>query len=97
MTAAAEAGMKEETEVSAMQTVTDEVAVFEKSALEEVRVWREQFRGRELVHARVWFTNVDGEKIPTKKGLALTPALAVKVARAMLALAEEALAEEEAI
>jgi len=63
--------------------------VFAKNALEQVRVERTTFRGREYVNARIWFQDERGEWRPTQKGLALTPELAEQVARAMLEVAGE--------
>lgn len=41
---------------------------FQKNALEGVRVYRECYRARGLLHARIFFQDENGEWRPTKRG-----------------------------
>ncbi len=68
-----------------------EIGRFRKSATEEVIVSVETFHGREVVNARVWWTNPEtGEILPSRKGLTITtdklPALLNLLTRAMVAV-----------
>jgi hypothetical protein len=51
----------------------DEIlAQFEKNATEVVRVSLREYRGRQLIDVRVYYSDDEGEYRPTKKGVSLT-------------------------
>ena len=47
------------------------IATFPKSSAEEVRVSLSTFKGFDLVDARIWTDDDDGDRRPTRKGLSL--------------------------
>ena len=47
------------------------VAQFEKNATEVVRISLTEFRGRQLVDVRVYYTDDEGAYRPTRKGISL--------------------------
>jgi len=51
------------------------VAKFQKNSAEKVRVALCRFRGRMLVDLRIYFETDDGNYLPTKKGVAISPEL----------------------
>ncbi|MCX7631946.1 MAG: transcriptional coactivator p15/PC4 family protein [Turneriella sp.] len=44
----------------------------EKGRGEVIRVEVGEYKGKKLLHLRIWYTNPQGELAPTKKGVALT-------------------------
>jgi hypothetical protein len=69
--------------------VDDIVADIGKNAIERVRVRLTEYAGHRLVDARVYFEGDNGEWVPTKKGLALSPAVARQVAQAIMQASEQ--------
>lgn len=47
------------------------IAQFEKNATEVVRISLTEFRGRQLIDVRVYYTDDEGEYRPTRKGISL--------------------------
>ncbi len=47
------------------------IADIEKNSKEIIRVEVSEFKGRELINLRIWFSNVDGEYRPTQKGVTI--------------------------
>lgn len=45
---------------------------FEKNSTESIRFSLSEFKGRELVNIRVYYTDEDGELKPTKKGISIS-------------------------
>jgi hypothetical protein len=48
---------------------------FEKNSTESIRFTVSEFKGRELVNIRVYYTDDDGELKPTKKGISFSTEL----------------------
>ena len=48
---------------------------FEKNSTESIRFTLSEFKGRELVNIRVYYTDDDGELKPTKKGISFSTEL----------------------
>ena len=48
------------------------ISEFQKNAIEKVRIFLREYRGKKLVDIRIWVEREKGELIPTKKGLSLT-------------------------
>ena len=44
-----------------------------KDSNEVIRVDRKDFKGRDLVHVRVWYDDGSGDLKPSRKGLSLPP------------------------
>jgi len=65
------------------------VEILQKNAMEQVRIWREPYKGHDLVHMRLFFQNDSGEWLPTRKGLVLRPELAKQAAEVLLGLLEQ--------
>lgn len=57
--------------------------VIQKNAQEEIHVSRGDYMGRDVVNLRVWYLAKDGEKHPTKKGVAFNAALLPEIQRAL--------------
>lgn len=68
--------------------VEEVIAEIGKNAIERVRVRLTEYAGHRLVDARVYFEGDNGEWVPTKKGLALSPAVARQVAQAIIEASE---------
>lgn len=47
------------------------IATIPKNSREEVRISLSEFRGVDLINLRIWFDAKDGDKRPSKDGLAL--------------------------
>jgi hypothetical protein len=58
--------------------------VIPKNAREELRVYREPFKGHDLVHFRIWALGMDGEKAPTRKGVSMNVSLAAELVEAVV-------------
>ena len=75
------------------------IASFAKNALEEVHVSLTEYRGRDLVDIRTYYTDDEGEKKPTKKGISLSVDLFLQLKDAVLkveeVLRDEGMIEEE--
>ncbi len=63
--------------------------VIQKNTQEEIQVSREEYMGRDVVNMRVWYLAKDGEKHPTKKGVAFSATLLPDVQRALTEMAQE--------
>ncbi len=63
--------------------------VIQKNAQEEIHVSREEYMGRDVVNMRVWYLAKDGEKHPTKKGVAFSAALLPDIQRALTEMVQE--------
>lgn len=48
---------------------------FEKNSTESIRFTVSEFKGRELINIRVYYTDDDGELKPTKKGISFSTEL----------------------
>ncbi|HOK32544.1 MAG TPA: transcriptional coactivator p15/PC4 family protein [Limnochordia bacterium] len=64
------------------------VIELEKGRGQVVRVQTTQYAGYQLIDARIWYEDEDGEWKPTRKGVALAPWLACQMAQAILQLVE---------
>lgn len=54
-----------------------------------LRVVLKEFRGRQYIDARMFYMSENGEWLPTRKGLSMTPEIAARVSEAIgKALAE---------
>ena len=71
-----------------------EIAVFEKNAVEEVRVKLVNWKDQDYLDVRVWFNSNGDEFFPTKKGLTIGVELIPKFLDA-LQKADKVLKEEE--
>ncbi len=47
------------------------IADIERNSTEIIRVEVSEFKGRELINLRIWYTHFDGTYKPTQKGVAL--------------------------
>ena len=47
------------------------IADIERNSREIIRVEVSEFKGRELINLRIWYTHIDGTYKPTQKGVAL--------------------------
>ena len=75
----------------------DEVIVeFAKNAAEVVRISLTEYRGHQLIDARVYYSADEGEYRPTKKGLSLSVGLYTELRQALLTL-EKVLLERKLI
>ncbi|WP_299986667.1 transcriptional coactivator p15/PC4 family protein [uncultured Ruegeria sp.] len=61
----------------------------QKNTQEEIRISREDFKGHDVVNLRVWYLAKDGEKHPTKKGVAFSAALLPDIQQALAEMAQE--------
>ncbi|WP_209599717.1 transcriptional coactivator p15/PC4 family protein [Ruegeria sp. HKCCSA071] len=61
-----------------------------KNTKEEIRLTREDFMGCDVVSVRVWYLAKDGEKYPTKKGVAFKASLLPDIQAALAKLAIQA-------
>ncbi len=61
----------------------------QKNIQEEIRVSRDEFKGRDVVNMRVWYLAQDGEKHPTRKGLAFSAALLPDIQQALAEMGQE--------
>lgn len=60
------------------------IATIEKNVAEEIRVALTEFKDHQLVDLRVYATNgATGERVPTKKGLTVKPALLAPLIEAL--------------
>lgn len=64
-------------------------AVVQKNSQEEIRLSRQNYMGRDVVNVRVWYLAKDGEKYPTKKGVAFNAALLPDIQRALADIASQ--------
>ena len=75
------------------------IASFAKNAMEEVQVSLTEYLGRDLVDIRTYYTDDEGEKKPTRKGISLSvdlfPALKDAVLKVEEVLQREGMIEEE--
>jgi hypothetical protein len=62
------------------------VAQFEKNATEVLRISLTEFRGHQLIDARIYYSDDEGQYRPTKKGVSLAVGLYPELKKAMLAL-----------
>lgn len=67
------------------------IAQFEKNATEVIRLSLTEYRGRQLIDARVYYSDDEGQYRPTRKGLALSVSLYADFKRALLRLEKELL------
>jgi hypothetical protein len=65
------------------------IAQFEKNATEVIRISLTEYRGRQLVDARVYYSDDKGQYRPTRKGLSLAVSLYADFKRALLTLEKE--------
>ncbi len=63
--------------------------VIQKNAQEEIHVSRGDYMGRDVVNLRVWYLAKDGEKHPTRKGVAFNAALLPDVQRALTEMVQD--------
>jgi hypothetical protein len=50
-----------------------EIGWLDKNSKEKIRVAVREYKGREFVDVRVYFENDDGQWLPTKKGITISP------------------------
>ena len=62
------------------------VAQFEKNATEVLRISLTEFRGHQLIDARIYYSDDEGQYRPTKKGVSLAVGLYPELKKAVLAL-----------
>jgi hypothetical protein len=62
------------------------VAQFEKNATEVLRLSLTEFRGHQLIDARIYYSDDEGQYRPTKKGVSLAVGLYPELKKALLAL-----------
>lgn len=72
------------------------VAQFEKNATEVLRISLTEFRGHQLIDARIYYSDDEGQYRPTKKGVSLAVGLYPELKKAILAL-EKILLERKLI
>lgn len=72
------------------------IAQFEKNATEVLRISLTEYRGRQLLDARVYYSDDEGQYRPTKKGVSLAVSLYPEFKQAMLVL-EKVLLERKLI
>ncbi len=63
--------------------------VIQKNAQEEIHVSREEYMGHDVINLRVWYLAKDGEKHPTKKGVAFSATLLPDVQTALAKLVDQ--------
>ncbi len=63
--------------------------VIQKNTQEEIHVSREEYMGRDVVNMRVWYLAKDGEKHPTKKGMAFSATLLPDIQQALAEMVKE--------
>ncbi len=68
--------------------MSDTFVAFKKNEQEDVRVFRQDFKGHDLVHVRVFYRTPDGDMRPTQKGIAINAALLPDLIDALQSLAE---------
>jgi Transcriptional Coactivator p15 (PC4) len=68
------------------------IAIIPKNQREEIRIELSEFKGYDLINLRVWAQprNGDGERIPTKAGIACKVALLPELIRALQSAETEA-------
>jgi hypothetical protein len=49
------------------------IAEIDKGKGEVIRVEVSEFKGKKLLNIRVWYTDAQGEKKPTQKGITVAP------------------------
>jgi len=57
---------------------------FDKNTREKIRVYINEYAGKQLLHIRVFYQDLDGEWKPTKKGISLRLDLAKEVLKGAL-------------
>jgi hypothetical protein len=62
------------------------IAQFEKNATEVLRISLTEFRGHQLIDARIYYSDDEGQYRPTKKGVSLAVGLYPELKKAVLAL-----------
>ncbi|HSX78770.1 MAG TPA: transcriptional coactivator p15/PC4 family protein [Candidatus Saccharimonadia bacterium] len=70
------------------------IAQFEKNATEVVRVSITEYRKRQFIDVRIYYSDDEGQYRPTKKGVSLSPEVYPDFKRAMAAL-EKTLLERD--
>jgi hypothetical protein len=65
------------------------IAQFEKNATEVIRLSLTAYHGRQLIDARVYYSDDEGQYRPTRKGLSLAVSLYADFKRALLRLEKE--------
>ena len=65
------------------------IAAFMKNSREMIRVRLSEFKGRELIDIRTWYTGEDGEWRPSSKGVAFNSELFGELRAAVDKLGEE--------
>ena len=70
------------------------IAQFEKNATEVVRVSLTEYRKRQFIDVRIYYSDDEGQYRPTKKGVSLSPEVYPDFKRAMAAL-EKTLLERD--
>jgi Transcriptional Coactivator p15 (PC4) len=70
------------------------IAQFEKNATEVIRISLTAYRGRQLIDARVYYSDDEGQYRPTRKGLSLAVRLYADFKRALLTLEKELIARK---
>lgn len=61
----------------------------QKNTQEEIRISRQDYKGHDVVNVRVWYLAKDGEKHPTKKGVAFSAALLPEIQNALTELSKQ--------
>lgn len=51
------------------------IADIDKGRGEVIRVEVSEFKGKKLLNIRIWYTDAEGEKKPTQKGISVAPEL----------------------
>lgn len=72
------------------------IAQFEKNATEVLRISLTEYRGHQLIDARVYYSDDEGQYRPTKKGVSLAVGLYPEFKKALLTL-EKLLLERQLI
>lgn len=69
------------------------IAEFQKNSREIIRIRLSEFKGRELIDIRTWYTGDDGEWRPSSKGVAFNSELFHELKSAVEKLGDELQAE----
>ena len=62
--------------------MSDPIAIIPKTSIDEIRVMWSEFKGHRYLDIRV-YTEIDGDKVPTKKGVTLRPDLIPELIKAL--------------
>ena len=67
-----------------METKSEVIARFKKNQTEEVRISFTEFKGYKLIDLRVWYEDREGQRKPTKQGIAISRELIPELKKAIL-------------